>query len=213
VLPQGTQRANPGDVGTVTASLGYQSGKFSTQGTAAYSHETATTLDGASQYRAGPRYVVSGAVGYGWSDNWSSSANVNWSHTGKNDALATGGATLVPESFNSNSNVIRVGFDHTYKSGGLSLGPTLGYLYRDRNSYDAINMLFVPAKTRWSAGGVTTYALNNVVKISGRLERIWTIESNNPDKVDDFNNFIPGSAIPQISSNGWLVSAGATIQY
>lgn len=211
VLPQLTQRANPGDVGTVTASLGYQVGKLTTQGSIAYSHETATTLDGVSQYRAGPRYLISGVVGYGWNDNWSSSVNGNWAHSGKNDALSNG--TLVPESFNSNSNVYRVSLDHTYQSGRLSLGPTFGYLYRDRNGYDSINMLFIPGKTRWSTGGVVGYAVNDFVKINGRVERIWIKESESPQKFDEFNNFIPGSAIPQVSSKGWLVSGGISFQF
>ncbi len=211
---QGTQRADPGDVATVSASLGYQAGPFSAVGTVSYSRESATTLDAVPQYRAGQRFMVTGATGYVWSDAWSSALNASWSHSGKNDALNPNTMAFAPEEFNSNSNVYRVGFEHTYRSGGFSAGPAVSWLYRDRNGYDAINMLFVPAKTRWSAGGVARYALTNMVNINSRVERIWTEEKNNPEKFDfDFNSFIPGSAIPQVSSRGWMISAGATINF
>jgi hypothetical protein len=48
-----------------------------------------------------------------------------------------------------------------------------GYLFRDRNSWNSDSFQFLPAKTRWLAGGVVGYKLTPQTAINGRFEYYW----------------------------------------
>src|SRR5579863_7199039 len=61
----------PGNDTTLTSALGYQSGPWSLQVSAAMTGETATLVDGSNFYHSGDSYQVSTAVGYAWNDAWS----------------------------------------------------------------------------------------------------------------------------------------------
>ena len=63
-----------------------------------------------------------------------------------------------------------------------------------------------------SLGGVLFYTVNKQATLSARAERIWIHEDDNPAKV--FGAFvIPGSAIPAVSSNGWMLSFGGVVNF
>ena len=209
--PQGTQRAKPGDVATASAALGYQDGPWTARLSSSYAIEQTTLLDGVAQYRAGPVFNLSLAAGYSWNDNWSSSANFAYQYGGKN--LLPSPITLAAEPFNSNSSVYRATIDTTYKTGAFQIGPTFSWLYRDHNGYDSTNLSFVAAKTKWSAGVVGRYSATDKISITGRVERLWVSEGGSPIKLDPFGFPVLGTLTPQVVSNAWIVSLGASIQY
>ena len=209
---QGVIRLDPSDVFTGNASIGYQVGALSLRGAASYSVESNTLIDGALFYKTGNRYFLSGTAAYAWNDSWTSSVSASYSHADRNQIAVFGLPALVVEAFNSNSNVVRVAADSTYKDGPLAVGPTVSYLQRDHNAYDPTANQFVVAKTRWGVGGVLFYTVNKQATLSARAERIWVHEDDNPAKV--FGNFvIPGSAIPAVSSNGWMLSFGGVVNF
>jgi len=173
-----------------------------------YARETQTTINGLAQYRAGDRFTVTGSAGYIWSPSWSSSVNAFWNHGNRNDVLNAALGLLVQEAFNTNTDVFRVNVEHTYTSGALSIGPIASLLRRFRNSWDPTNFVFVPAKTRWSLGGSGQYKITDGIALSMRLEHVWTMEDESPDKV--LNGAItPSTGIPALSSEGWIASVGA----
>jgi hypothetical protein len=207
-LIQPTDRVNPGDVVTGTATLGYVGNNVMLQGSFSYAAETQTTVTGIPQYRAGGRYVVTGSANYTWSPSWASSVNAFWNHGNRNEVLNAGLGVLVTEAFNSNTDVVRVNVEHTYSSGALSIGPVGSYLRRFRNSWDPLRFAFVPAKTRWSLGGSGQYKLTDTVALSMRVEHVWTQEDDSPDKI--LNGVITaGTGIPALSGEGWIASIGA----
>ncbi len=101
-------RVNPGDVSTVTASLGWRGEQLSLKGSVAYSLESETRYDNSPFYKAGGRLVLQLAAGYGFNENWSARLQGSYSHFGKNKVLRFGILPpLVTEQFNSNNDVYR----------------------------------------------------------------------------------------------------------
>lgn len=210
---QGTNRLKPGDVFTLNASLGYEDGGLSLRGSATYSFEQNTTLDGVPWYKTGNRYTLSAGASYAWSAAWASSVGASFTHANNNEINVFGLPALVTEEFNSNCNVYRIAADTTYKVGNLALGPTASYLYRNADAYNPTTNQFVPAKTRWSAGAVAQYAVTRMLSFNARAERVWIAENENPDKLNAANVVIPGSGVPQVSSTGWMLSFGGVLTF
>jgi hypothetical protein len=202
-----------GDEATVTAALGYSQGPLSLQGSGSYSWDGISQsgqfgMLGYDQYRVGPRTTISGSASYAFDQWWSISSNGSWSRTGKNDILDPAGLALMREGFNSNSNLVQVRAGLSYRfASGLTVGPTAGYLYRDHDGYDAATFSFVPAKTRWAAGGVANYNVTNTININGRVERVWIRENENPGPPA----FAP--LVPLMSGDAWVVAGGATVNF
>jgi hypothetical protein len=207
-LLQPTDRVNPGDVVTGTATLGYVGNSLLLQGSFSYAVETQTTINGIPLYRAGERFMVTGSAGYTWSPSWASSVNAFWNHGNRNEVLNAGLGVLVTEAFNTNTDVFRINAEHTYTSGALSIGPVASFLRRFHNSWDPIRFAFVPAKTRWSLGGSGQYKITDSIAISMRVEHLWIQEDESPDKVLN-GVIIPGTGLPALSSEGWIASIGA----
>jgi hypothetical protein len=104
--------------------------------------------------------------------------------------------------------VYRVNAGLNYRfANGFTVGPTAGYLYRDHDGYDAATFSFVPAKTRWAAGGVANYNVTNKININGRVERVWIRENETPGPPA----FAP--FVPFMSGDAWVVAGGATVNF
>jgi hypothetical protein len=204
-----TDHIKNGNEATVTGAVGYTHGALAIQGSVSQAWDSSSSVDGLVQYRVGPRTTFSGYIGYAWSDQWSSSINGYWVHTGKNDVLGAAPGLLVPEMFNSNTDIVRINVDSTYKmANGLAIGPVASFLDRSHNSWDATAFAFVPAKTRWSIGGIAAYPVQSNLKINARVEHIWTHEDVHPDAIG-----FPGSGLPDMSGQSWLVLGGLTLTY
>ena len=211
-----TDRIKNGNETTVTGSVAWTHGQLSVQGSIAHAWDGISTStpgplssDGFGEYRVGPRTTVSGSIGYAWNTQWSSSVNGYWVHTDKNDVLNAAGTMLIPDMFNSNTDVFRINFDSTFKmKNGVSVGPVVSFLDRNHNSWDPVAFAFVPAKTRVSLGGVAAYNALPNVKINGRVEHIWTHEETHPD-VPGF----PGTGLPDMTGGSWLILGGVTVTY
>lgn len=207
-----TDTITPGDDATATLSLGYASGAIGLQGSGSYTATSATFNNGIAQYRAGDRELLTLGGSYAWNEQWKSSVNAFWSHSDK-ISTADGNGLFLLETFNSTNNVFRISGDTIYVfANGASLGPTVSYLYRDRNGYDPTTFTFIPAKTRWSAGVQGGYVVANNFTLSGKVEHVWTRENDNPDKA--IGGFVfPGTGTPLISSDGWALSLGGTVRF
>ncbi len=204
---------NPGDVVTGTFSVGYRGERLSLKGQIAYSVESLTTLDGAEFYKAGDRIIGTGAAGYAWTENWSSRVQVTYSHFNRNKVLLPGASAIATEEFNSNSDVIRVVIDTTFAKDGLSVGPVLGYVYRNRNGYDPTTFQFLAAKTSWSAGLAAAYAASNMARLTAKVERLWVHESGSPDKFALDGTLIVPSAVPASITNAWQFSLAGIFRF
>lgn len=202
-----------GDEATVTAALGYSNGPLSLQGSGSYSWDGISQsgqfgMLGYDKYRVGPRTTISGSASYAFDQRWSIYSDGFWTHTNKNEILDPGGLALIPEGFNSNSNLYRVNAGLNYRfANGFTVGPTAGYLYRDHDGYDAATFSFVPAKTRWAVGGVANYNVTNKININGRVERVWIRENETPGPPA----FAP--LVPFMSGDAWVVAGGATVNF
>lgn len=211
-LQQGTSRVRPGDVTTLNASIAYASGALSLQAGLSASFEGVSKLNGADQYRSGRRYTFSSSAAYQWSENWVSTLAGSFTHTARNGIANPLTGTIVSETLNSNSNLYRIALDHTYRQGSYSIGPSVSYLYRDRNSYDPTTFSFLPAKSRYSAGLVGAYSVGSTIKLNARVEHVWADERATPDKL--FSGILfPGTGTPKLTSAGWLVVLGGTISF
>lgn len=208
-------RFNPGDSVSYNASVAYAPGPWTLNAALTYVTTTRTTLDGGFAGRPRPTISLSGGAAYQWDERNRSSLTASWSFTGRNDILDPA-LQIVAEPFNSNSNIYRLAFDQTYKlNEDWTIGLTGSWLYRDANAYLPISASFVPAKTRWSAGAVAQYAVNKAIGLNARVERIWIRERDKPDVIDIVNcgGVCPGSAVPALNYDGWLVSLGGTVQF
>ncbi len=208
-----TQKLNPGDVLTGTASLSFRGEQLSLKASLAYSTESTTRLDGVDYYKSGDRVVLQLAAGYGFTENWSAKAQASFSHFAANKIQnAFGLPPISTEAFNSNSNLFKINGGVTYAANGYSIGPVVGFLYRDRNGYDPTTFQFVSAKKSWTAGLAASYQPTSMIQLSARVEHLWAYEESGPDKAP-FGIPIPGSAPPSVRTNGWQASASGLIKF
>lgn len=214
---------NPGNVYTVTGSVGYQNGPFTGKLTGTISNETTTMVNNMPFVRPGKRYLVAGTGSYTWP--WEhvgvTTLDASAAHSNSNDVLFVffGAPTfLIPEPFNTNSNLYRVGLEHTFDFGKFVVGPTGSFLFRDNNGYDPTTVQFVPSKERWSAGMITRYAASDSVVLNARVERVWTRENESLAPGNERFSILAQTTllaftVPVVSSTGWQFVFGATANF
>ena len=218
---QAATSLNPGDVITGTLSAGYQGTEWAWSVTGTVSEETVTTENGAELYQAGRRYVATASIARNWPDQWGQTTlNGSYAHSNRNRVLfAFSAPALIYEIFNTNSDVHRVGIQHLFPVGQTFVfGPTASYLHRNNNSYDAGTLQFVPAKERWAVGGLARKQVADNVTFNIRGEYIWTDEDERIAPGGQLfsvllNAFVPGSAVPVISSTGWMIAGGVNVTF
>ena len=220
VIPtiQTAARVDPGDVLSISETAAWQWGQLKTIVTGSVSEETATIENGIPLFQSGRRYVGSANWTYTWTDVGVTTVTAGAAHSNRNKVLLFGLSDLVTELMNTNSNVYRVGLQHLYPIGGLAIGPTGSYLFRDHNGYDAETLQFVPAKERWSAGVLARYAASDAVTLNARVDHVWTRENDNPAlngmKFSVLaGGFIPSVAVPVVSSTGWQFTGGINAKF
>jgi hypothetical protein len=218
---QAATSVDPGDVITGTAAIAYQDPQWSWSLSGTVSEESVTKENGAELYQAGRRYFATATVARAWPDQWGqTTVTGSYAHSNRNRVLfAFAAPALLYEIFNTNSDVYRVGVQHLFPLGQtFAWGPTASYLHRNRNSYDAGTLQFVPAKDRWAVGGQARSAVGNNVTFNVRGEYIWTDEDERIAPGGQLfsvllNAFVPGSAVPVISSTGWMVAGGINVVF
>jgi hypothetical protein len=211
-------KLNPGDVITGTMALGYQDQQWSVNLTGSVSEETTTTENSIDLYKGGRRYVASATVAHNWPDKWGQTTlNGSYAHSNRNKVLFLNTPALVSEIASTNSDMHRIGIQHLFLIGDtVALGPTASYLNRNRNSYSPGTLQFTPAKERWTAGGLARVALAPNVTLNARAEYIWTDEDERIAPGGQLfsvlaNAFVAGSAVPVVSSEGWMVAVGLNV--
>ncbi len=194
----------PSDVWTGAITASYRSGPLTLQGTASYAWETANFVNNAISYRLGARTTISGSAAYAWDQFWQTNVDGYVVHINKNDVPVVFGSNILSEeALDSNNNIYRVNVRQSYttpfSSGTLSVAPLGSFMYRANNSWDANSFIFVPGKTRWSAGGSANYAADARLSLRASIERVWIHE-----------NPIVGLGIPTVDGHGWLAIGGLT---
>jgi len=197
-------RVDPSDILTFNASLTLREGPWAAALTASFSHENKTLFDGVPSFQLGDRYLVSGTAAYTWSEESVTTVTASWNYVRKNQLLNPPPALLL-ETFNSNSNIYRIRVEHAFTSGKWSAGPLASYLLRDANTYSPTAFQFVPAKTRWSAGGNLRYSVDDKSLLYMTVERVWITENSAPAAAP--------FPVPNLSSTGWVVAGGASFRY
>ena len=197
-------RVSPANVTTVNAALGFRNGPLTVQLSAAYSHEGTTSFAGVPSFQLGDRYMVSSSTNYAWSEASVSSMVASWSYAQKNKNSIPPSPLLL-EMFNSNSNVYRVRLEHAFIHGNWSAGPVGSWLWRDENAYVPAAGQFVPAKTRWSAGGNLRYTAGTNALLYVSAEHVWIEENARP--------FPAPTAVPDANYTGWALLGGASFRY
>jgi hypothetical protein len=212
VAPLVKVRVDPGDVATLSATLGWKGERLSLKGSAAYSVETTTRHNGVPFYRAGDRIILQAGAGYAFSEAWSTRAQVSYSHYNQNKVQVAGLPPLVLEAFNSNNDIFRINADLTYRSGSWTLGPVASYTHRARNGYDPTAFEYVTSRNTASIGLAGGYAATQSIRLSARVERIWSSEAASPDKV--VGGFpVAGTAVPSGRTRGWQASGSAGVKF
>lgn len=196
------QKMKAGNTISFNASATYQLDSWSFMLGASYATESKTYVDGIENFRAGDRTTFLGSITQNWNNTWSTVLSGNLVLSDKNENLPLGGVSIIPETYNSNNRVFRIGLDHYWTEGNWTLGPSVSYLDREKNAYDSLNYSFIPAKTRYAGGGVAKYKLNDTILMSARVDRIWTHEKD-----------YPITNVPAVKSNAWFLSLGAALTY
>jgi len=205
----GTTKIDPGDTYSVNLGLGFQGERLSWQTQIAYTGESETELNDAPYYQSGGSVFTSLGLGYAWSDEWASDASISYTHTEKNHVLTSGLPPLVAETLNSNSDVVKLDFATNYAGEDFSLGPKIGFVRRNANSWSPTDLEYLPAKTSWSLGLAGQYAVTPDFILSADVARIWLKENQSPDKT----LLGPGSGIPEITTRAWQMTIGGSWQF
>ena len=212
-----TLRIDPGENTTVTGAINYGTGPFAVGLTGSASWESPTVIFDLKTFRPGLRYLLSLESSYKWPEKWGvTELTAAAAHSNRNKLVFEVHDPTV-ERFNSNSNIYRIGMQHLFPVEQFQIGPTVSFLYRDHNGYNATTLQFVPQKTRWAAGVLAQYAPNATVTLNARAEHVWTHE-NESLAVDGVrldvlaNSLIPGSTVPVISGTAWQTSFGINVK-
>ena len=217
IVPQRTTHVNPSDIFTITPAFAKVIDKLSFLTSFSYSTETENRSNGLATFQSGDRYNLFGWVSYAYSSMVNPSISMSFTHTKPQRVVAAVGAPILPEPLNSNSDVVQVNLDNTSTIGKFSFGPTVGYLHRDHNGYSSDDFSFVPAKTKWSAGGFMNYQVNDRAKLRANVQHIWISEDLQADKAFSGAVFLggvfAGTGVPALTDNAWVTSFGGTITF
>lgn len=204
----------PGDDFTVTQTISWMPGAFSTRLTGTLSIDSATAQNGVQILRPGNRYFLQSDSSYTWSELWgATSLSLSAGHSNRNEVFDVASSALVKELTDTNSNVYRVGLQHSFPIGQFGIGPTASFLYRDHNGYNATTLQFVPQKQRWSAGVLARYSPSENLTFNMNVEAIRIRENENP-ALDGFKfsafagGLVPSLGAPAISGKAWQTSVG-----
>ena len=173
-----------------------------------------TQENGLDFYRAGG-YLGAATLSYTWPDQWGQTTlSGSASHANRNDVKFLALPALVTELLNTNSDLYRVSLQHLFPvKENFAIGPIASFLHRDRNSYDAGFLQYVPAKDRTAAGALARYAISDRVTLNFRGEHVWVrdderIAPNGRQFSALANGFAAAVPVPAVSSTGWVVVGG-----
>jgi hypothetical protein len=196
---------DPSDTRTAAAVLSYGKGPLYVSITGSYTTENAATFKGDTivhpYFQSGHSYMAGVSIDYTWDKNWQFSTSVSYAQSHRNlNPSEFVEDLLVTEDFNSNNSVTRVTFDPTYTEDKWSFGPSIGFTYRDKNSWSSETENFVPAKTIWSLGGAARYTVSDNLGLSARIERSWIDERRSRD-------------VDPLGTDIWLFTFGGTVSF
>ncbi len=224
----------PGNLTSLSASATYADGPLTAQGSVSYSSDTTAYVDNVATSRSGRRIALSLFAQYALTESLSASflgsASYGFQNYGvradtlfagfPNNILSYANGVLIAEASNSNNAVYSGKITATYAfTPAFSLAPFVSVLYRQNNSYDATSNLFIPAKTRFGIGTSATYAINEKVSITGRVEHIRTAERGSPNKFDlnllafTGNGITLGSNVIPLTYSGWQIAGGVNFSF
>jgi hypothetical protein len=204
----------PGDDFTITQAMSWTPGAFTTRLTGSLSIDSTTAQNGIQILRPGNRYFLQSDSTYLWSDLWgTTSLALSVGHSNRNDVFDVVSSVLVKELTDTNSNIYRIGLQHTFPIGRLGIGPSASFLYRDHNGYNASTLQFVPQKQRWSAGVLARYSPSENLTFNMNVDAIWIRENENP-ALDGFKfssfagGLVPSLGAPATSGTAWQTALG-----
>jgi len=207
------QKIHPGDAFTANGNISSKFGNLFLITSFAYMGSTRASIDGFATGKTGPNFTVNGAANYQIDDRWALSTNVSWSFVEKNevpDGLGLNG--LVPELRNSNSNVVIGSIEPSFMATDrLRLATNYSFLYRDRNYYDPLQELFVPAKQKHTVGGSVTYAATPTSTVTLRGSHAWVRQDDGPFVPAE--NAVLALQPPMLKYEVWAASVAANINY
>jgi hypothetical protein len=218
------QKYAPGDNFYISPQIRYQSGALTITNTNSATFSGSSSINGVKSFQSGYQLLTGLSGSYRWSPDWQSLFSGSYTHTGPNkttgqlvDGQAVGTVGVYgTEPFNSNSDLVKIDLEHDFLFGHLAVGPTFGFMYRDRNSYNALNLSYNPAKTQWKLGARTEYVISDKFKINLKFEHAWTREGS---KADDYLYdpvFGPtgiSGPINSVVSGSWQVSLGSVFTF
>lgn len=202
-------RLQPGDTTALSANLAAAFGRLDLNLSAAVTFFEPDRVNGVEAFENGRNYYLAASASYRWDDMWTSALTASHSHTQRLYLADPATGRLLAEPFNSNSDLLGVTFSHSLSWQSFVFSGNVGYMHRDANEYSPLAQSFVPAKTKWSAGGGVKYAASDKLTFSARAERFWIDEDIKPD-FSPFVGFVNG--LP-MSYDGWLIAAGATVGF
>jgi hypothetical protein len=206
--PFGNTSLDPGEVTTLTVGFAHAIDRLTLEGSASYAVESKTTLNGTAFYRSGDRYVLTGSAAFAWTAFFNTKVAAAFQHQNRNQVAIPLIPDLIREQLNSNANVTQVRVDATYTNGPFSIGPTGGYVHRDRNSWDSTTLNFLPAKTKWSGGVAAQFSPAQTAALYLRMERLWLDEGANPG-----NLFAGPNGNPAVTTDAWVAIFGGLVKF
>jgi hypothetical protein len=216
------ERVKPGDTFTANGTVAIAIQNLTLAGSFVYMAETDLLQNGAPVGQKGNRFVANAVAVYVIDDRWNFEGNLSWSYLGRDKVADPVLGSLVDELKNSNSNVFILSVQPNYMlTERLKFGVNYSLLYRDANSYDALQAQFVPAKLKQSAGIALAYAATDKLKFDFRLAHFWVVQQDGPFLPVEFQEFgFPAQFVtqqmlepPNLHYTGWSGGLGAHAQF
>ncbi len=148
-------------------------------------------LDGLDYFNPGNRIDVTAQIAHSLDEVSSLQATLFYSTSGKNQYLNFFTGEVETEPFNGNGAVWFGEIAYSRQFGAWNASGFANYRKREKNDFDPVNDLFIPARSQWSLGAGAAYDLGGGASIGARASfgrvkdeaTIFTVTSREIDTV------------------------------
>ncbi len=167
-----------------------------------------SSVNNALFFQAGTTLGLTASAVIPWND-WSKLA-LNASVTSsERNWVQNGLGGLAAEAFNSNSTSLSLAGVQSFTADRWTFGFGANVLWRDRNSYDPVDVSYVSAKTKFGVEGSAGYKVGKKGRLTAKVEKFWVNQDATPARITPF----AAAATPVYVTEGWKMSLGGTWEF
>lgn len=192
---------DPGDETIATLQYSRTNNRSQMGVSTSYKHSQTTRRNSQDYYQKGAVWSIDADGSYAFNEKHSMYGGYYYAYSKKDKYINNLTGNLEIEDFNSNGKTHHLNAGYVYRFSPVnSVSLIADYLKIDGNSYDQINILYVPARKKWSVGMQYRHQLLNNLNMNVSIKRFRMQDDASP-------------YLPEQTYKGWNVYSGLTYQF